>query len=73
MKFFLGISDGVSGNKMYGLDPRLFSSSLMRNCSNLADTEKYSSTQLERLLCDAYNCVQNEKCYGMLILKFVNK
>jgi len=64
---FIGISDGAGGNLMYGYDPRLFSESLMRNCSDLAHTEKYSITEPKRLLCHAFDCVQNENCFGMFI------
>ncbi|CAM4744403.1 unnamed protein product [Rotaria magnacalcarata] len=63
-KNFLGISDGAGGNLMYGYNPRLFSESLMRNCSNLAHTEKYSTTEPKRLLCHAFDRVQTENCFG---------
>lgn len=61
---FLGISDGAGGNLMYGYDPRLFSESLMRNCSNLAQTGKYPINEPKRLLCHAFDRVQNENCFG---------
>jgi hypothetical protein len=63
---FIGISDGAGGNLMYGHDPRLFSSSLMRNCSDLAHTGKYLTSEPKRLLCHAFDCVQNENCFGMI-------
>ncbi|CAF2824620.1 unnamed protein product [Rotaria sp. Silwood2] len=61
---FLGISDGAGGNQMYGYNPRLFSESLMRNCSDLAHTGKYSTSQPKRLLCHAFDRVQRENCFG---------
>ncbi|CAF0755023.1 unnamed protein product [Adineta steineri] len=61
---FLGISDGAGGNLMYGFDPRLFSESLMRNCSKLADSGKYLAEEPKRLLCHAFDCVQTENCFG---------
>ncbi len=60
-----GISDGAGGNLMYGFDPRLFSESLMRNCSDLVHTGKYSTDEPKRLLCHAFDRVQNENCFGM--------
>ncbi|CAF0826949.1 unnamed protein product [Adineta ricciae] len=64
LKNFFGISDGAGGNLMYGFDPRLFSESLMRNCSTLADSGKYSTSEPKRLLCHAFDRVQTENCYG---------
>ncbi|CAF1415050.1 unnamed protein product [Rotaria sordida] len=61
---FLGISDGAGGNLMYGYNPRLFSESLMRNCSDLAHTGKYCTSQPKRLLCHAFDRVQTENCFG---------
>ncbi|CAF1614843.1 unnamed protein product [Rotaria magnacalcarata] len=61
---FLGISDGAGGNVMYGFDPRLFSESLMRHCSDLAHTGKYSTEEPKRLLCHAFDRVQIENCFG---------
>ncbi|CAF0978952.1 unnamed protein product [Rotaria sp. Silwood1] len=61
---FLGISDGAGGNLMYGYNPRLFSESLMRNCSDLAHTGGYSTSQPKRLLCHAFDRVQTENCFG---------
>ncbi|CAF0817232.1 unnamed protein product [Rotaria sordida] len=61
---FLGISDGAGGNSMYGFDPRLFSESLMRHCSDLAHTGKYATTEPKRLLCHAFDRVQIENCFG---------
>ncbi|CAF1027524.1 unnamed protein product [Adineta steineri] len=61
---FLGISDGAGGNLMYGYDPRLFSESLMRNCSDLALTGKYSISEPKRLLSHAFDRVQMENCFG---------
>ena len=66
--FFAGISDGAGGNLMYGFDPRLFSESLMRNCSNLAQTGSYSTAEPKRLLCNAFDQVQTENCFGMFTL-----
>ena len=60
-----GISDGAGGNLMFGYDPRLFAESLMRNCSDLVYTGKYSSSEPKRLLCDAYDNLQTENCFGM--------
>ncbi|CAF2899528.1 unnamed protein product [Rotaria sp. Silwood2] len=61
---FIGISDGAGGNSMYGFDPRLFSESLMRHCSDLAHSGKYSTTEPKRLLCHAFDRVQIENCFG---------
>ena len=66
----LGISDGASGNSMYGIDPRLFPESLMRHCSDLAHTGKYSTNEPKRLLCHAFDCVQNENCFGTKFISF---
>jgi len=64
-KHFLGISDGAGGNLMYGYDPRLFSESLMRHCSDLAYSGDYCSSNPKRLLCHAFDRVQNENsCFG---------
>ncbi|UJR28007.1 hypothetical protein I4U23_009265 [Adineta vaga] len=63
-KNFFGISDGAGGNLMYGFDPRLFSESLMRNCSTLANSGKYSTSEPKRLLCNAFDRVQTENCFG---------
>jgi len=52
---------------MYGYDPRLFSASLMRNCSNLAYKGQYSTSDPKRLLCHAFDRVQIENCFGMLL------
>ena len=52
---------------MYGYDPRLFSESLMRNCSALAHTGKYSISEPKRLLCHAFDRVQLENCFGMFL------
>lgn len=67
-RFFLGISDGAGGNVMYGYNPRLFSESLMRNCSNLAHSGYYSTSEPKRLLFNAFDRVQNEHCYGKILL-----
>jgi hypothetical protein len=64
--FSIGISDGAGGNLMYGYDPRLFSQSLMRNCSDLAHTGSYSTSDPKRLLCHAFDRVQTENCFGIL-------
>jgi len=61
---FLGIADGAGGNTMYGFDPRLFSESLMRNCSDLAHTGKYPTNEPKRLLCHAFDRLQTENCFG---------
>ncbi|CAF1607936.1 unnamed protein product [Adineta ricciae] len=61
---FIGISDGAGGNLMYGYDPRVFSEALMRHCSELSQTGKYSISEPKRLLCDAFDRVQAEKCFG---------
>lgn len=66
---FVGISDGAGGNAMYGYNPRLFSECLMRHCSNLARTGQYSSSDPKSLLCRAFDCVQNDKCYGMFLFR----
>lgn len=62
-----GISDGAGGNLMYGFDPRLFSESLMRNCSHLANSGKYLANEPKRLLFHAFDRVQTENCFGMYI------
>ena len=50
---------------MYGYDPRLFSESLMRHCSDLAHNGDYCSSNPKRLLCHAFDRVQNEnRCFG---------
>jgi hypothetical protein len=64
----LGIADGAGGNLMYGFDPRLFSESLMRNCSDLANTGKYTTDEPKRLLFHAFDRVQTENCFGMSFL-----
>jgi hypothetical protein len=51
---------------MLGYDPRLFSECLMRNCSDLVYTGKHSTTEPKRLLCDAFDRVQTENCFGMI-------
>ena len=66
-RLLAGISDGAGGNLMYGFDPRLFSESLMRNCSDLAQTGGYSTAEPKRLLCHAFDRVQTENCFGMFI------
>ncbi len=65
----IGISDGAGGNLMYGFDPRLFSESLMRNCSDLAHSGKYTTEETKRLLCHAFDRVQTENCFGMFFFK----
>ena len=65
LSFFSGISDGAGGNLMYGYDPRVFSEALMRHCSELSQTGKYSISEPKRLLCDAFDRVQAEKCFGL--------
>lgn len=65
--FRLGISDGAGGNIMYGFDPRLFSESLMRNCSDLAHSGKYNTDEPKRLLGHAFDRVQTENCFGRFV------
>lgn len=53
---------------MYGYDPRLFSESLMRHCSDLAYSGDYCSSNPKRLLCHAFDRVQNENsCFGNVV------
>ena len=56
---------------MYGFDPRLFSESLMRNCSDLAHTGKYPTHEPKRLLCHAFDRVQTENCFGTSVRSLV--
>ncbi|CAF1586068.1 unnamed protein product, partial [Didymodactylos carnosus] len=58
------IADGAGGNKMYGFNPKLFSNSLMKNCSSLFNTGNYSVQEPKKLLCNAFDYVQDENCYG---------
>ncbi len=57
---------------MYGFDPRLFSESLMRNCSDLANSGKYLTNEPKRLLCHAFDRVQTENCFGMYLCLIYN-
>ena len=63
-ELLLGISDGAGGNLMYGYDPRLFSESLMRHCSDLAHSGGYHTSEPKRLLCHAFDRVQMGNCFG---------
>lgn len=54
---------------MYGFDPRLFSESLMRNCSDLAHSGKYTTNEPKRLLSHAFDRVQTENCFGKLFIR----
>ena len=57
---------------MYGFDPRLFSESLMRNCSDLAHTGTYPTNEPKRLLSHAFDRVQTENCFGMFFIRRVS-
>lgn len=50
---------------MYGFNPRLFSEALMRHCSNLVMGGNYQTHEPKRLLCHAYDHLQNDQCFGM--------
>ena len=73
IEFSTGISDGAGGNSMYGFDPRLFSESLMRNCSDLAHSGKYNTHEPKRLLGHAFDRLQTENCFGMFVILKIDR
>uniref|UniRef100_A0A914X569 Protein phosphatase n=1 Tax=Plectus sambesii TaxID=2011161 RepID=A0A914X569_9BILA len=50
----VGIADGVGGWRQHGIDPSIFSRSLMRACSNLVDAGKFEPDKPALLLAAAY-------------------
>lgn len=60
---FLGVADGVGGWREYGIDPSLFSSSLMEACRSLIDNKliDLNPTTLTELLSRGYNQLLEDK------------
>jgi protein phosphatase PTC7 len=51
----MGVSDGVGGWRDQGVDPSIFSGTLMKNCLDLAKSSKFNVQSPVGLMEDAYN------------------
>lgn len=52
--FFSGVADGVGGWRTYGIDPSLFSNTLMRTCERLVTMGRFNARSPSSIIANSY-------------------
>ena len=72
----IGLADGAGGNRSIGIDPKVFSRSLLSNCANLIKNEQQVlSHEMPKLACKSVHILErnNIEGSGTLCLLSLNK
>lgn len=71
----IGLADGAGGNRSIGIDPKIFSRSLLSNCADLIKKEQVLFNEMPKLACKSVHVLErnNIEGSGTLCLLSLNK
>ena len=65
----IGLADGAGGNRAIGIDPRLFSRSLLSNCVDIVKRDEVTSSQMAKLACKSVQRLETKNIEGTLCIQ----
>ncbi len=64
----IGLADGAGGNRALGIDPKIFSRSLLSNCVEIIKNEELLPHQLAKMACKSIHILEAKNIEGKLLI-----
>jgi hypothetical protein len=65
----LGLCDGAGGNRSIGIDPKIFSNSLLANCVDIVKKNEVQPHQVAKLAMLGVHCLEKKNVVGNVVFK----